>query len=265
MIQKFRGYEDESWNDWVTKFREVATACNWDAARQLNILPTVLDGHAREVFLALPAAQKNTMDNAVRNLGASFNTPEIRRLRASQFDKCVQLPYESCQAFADRLKKLLRESYPDAAPEIQQQLLLARFMSQIRAEFHMPILCANPQTLEQAVAAGKRFELQQVSTDIVANKAKTQQEVVGAIAAMTNVLAPKLNQIVRKVEETRVPAQGESYQEYARQSDDQQNQNWRGRGGNRARGQNRGRNDRTTDGRPICWNCDRIGHTSASC
>ncbi|MCP3685715.1 MAG: hypothetical protein GY861_23965, partial [bacterium] len=51
LLKVFTGDDiSETWQDWIDNFALAARSCGWDEQKKLHVLPTYLDGTAREVY-----------------------------------------------------------------------------------------------------------------------------------------------------------------------------------------------------------------------
>ena len=70
----------EGWDDWITRFENVATVNGWDAKAKLNWIKVCLAGRAQKAFQSLPEASRADYDRVKTALTERFEPPSKREL-----------------------------------------------------------------------------------------------------------------------------------------------------------------------------------------
>ncbi|MCP3665838.1 MAG: hypothetical protein GY696_25640, partial [Gammaproteobacteria bacterium] len=166
--RQFKGRITDDWSKWLSDFNKTSGACRWNEPRKLEILPSVLSDHAEKVYNQvinnLNAQQRTEWDTVTEALNAAFNTAEALRLKATQFHQCKQALGESSEAFADRLQDVYEQAYPTIPAADRGRMLLDAFINNLTPTLKPAVLCSNPCDLNTAVAAARRFEMQDTSS-----------------------------------------------------------------------------------------------------
>ncbi len=191
----FKGRVSDNWAKWLNDFNQTSTACRWNDARKIEILPSLLKEHAEKIYQAVHAdltvPQRQDFVAITQALSQRFNTPDTLRVKAAQFHQCRQLVGESADAFADRLQDIHAEAYPNVQGDDRNRMLLDAFMDNLLPNLKTVVLCNNPQALNAAVAAARRFELQGGAETINAALLSTT---IPAIASLLSTKSPTVQQ-----------------------------------------------------------------------
>ena len=91
----------------------VATAKEWDAAKQLSYLPTLLRGKLIDIYLELDDASKTDMKTLKAALSEKAGLTKDSLSAAKAFMERTQGPDEKVADYASQLKKLFQQGHPD--------------------------------------------------------------------------------------------------------------------------------------------------------
>ncbi len=276
--RQFKGRITDDWTRWLSDFNKTATACRWNADRKLEILPSLLTDHAEKVYRqvvtqGLTAQQRQDWNTVVNTLNEAFNTAESLQLKASQFHQCRQTIGEASEAFADRLQDLYEQAYPTIPAADRGRMLLDAFIKNLNPTLKTAVLCSNPNDLNTAVAAARRFEMQDTSSTISASTLlsstfPSMASLVGALPLSNLTPATSTKAIERQNAGDEVQKLLLQLQEQMQQvqKDVRSNQSSRSQNSDQFNRTNQVQNrTRTFDGRPICFLCNKVGHVQAQC
>ena len=97
---------------WI-RFELVASAKEWDEAKQKLILPTLLCGKLVDSYVALDESARRTLGNIKKALMESVGIARDPLTAGQAFMGRHQGAGEAVRDYATDLKKLFKESYPD--------------------------------------------------------------------------------------------------------------------------------------------------------
>jgi len=115
-----------------TRFEFVAVAKEWDAAKQLAVIPALLRGKLIDYYVELDdATKKDWGQHSRREL-------ERRRIHWLHFTQRNQREGERVSDFASSLKQLFKTAFPQEA--MTSAVLLQRFLTGLRSEISRQLL-----------------------------------------------------------------------------------------------------------------------------
>ena len=140
-----------------TRFELVAAAKEWDTARKLVVLPTLLRGKLLDYYLDLGDDDKvdlKTLKTVLKKKAGIDHDP----LMASRlFNERSQGAQEKAVDFASGLKKLFRQAFPDEDPK--SIVLRQRFLTGLQPSISCQVLLRKkPDTFVEAVADATEVE-----------------------------------------------------------------------------------------------------------
>ena len=141
-----------------SRFELVATEKEWDAAKQLSYLPTLLRGKLIDIYLELDDASKTDMKTLKAALSEKAGLTKDSLSAAKAFMERTQGPDEKVADYASQLKKLLQQGHPDE--DLISKVLLQRFITGLRAPVSQQLLLKNskPGSLDQALKLAGEVE-----------------------------------------------------------------------------------------------------------
>ena len=140
-----------------TRFELVAKAKEWDVAKQLTILPTLLRGKLIDYYIDLP----DDIQDDIKKLKAALEqkagiTPDCFSA-SSAFSRRNQGPDERCGDFTMELVKLFKLAYPTEATT--STVLLQRFVTGLRPSISRHLLLQKrPDDFSQALSDATEIE-----------------------------------------------------------------------------------------------------------
>ena len=155
---------------WI-RFELVAKAKEWDAAKQLTVLPTLLRGKLLDHFVDCDDDTKSDLKKLHAALIAASGLLEDPLSAAKSFIARDQRPDEKVADFASAIKKLFRQAYPEE--RAASKVLLQRFLTGLRAPISQQLLLrGRPDQLEKAIK-----DATEVEYALNFDRARVQQQV----------------------------------------------------------------------------------------
>lgn len=240
-----------------TRFELVAKAKEWNAEKQLTILPTLLRGKLLDHFVDCDDDTKSDLKKLHAALLAASGQLEDPLSAAKQFTSRDQRPEECVADFASAIKKLFRRAYPEE--QATSKVLLQRFITGLRSPISQQLLLrGRPEQLEKAIK-----DATEVEYALNFESARVQQPVFAVterqLRASANEFVPKQEATLQKLqtaldEMTKRMEALESTLAKARQ------------GSNTAAATGR-LGSRRNAGRklPVCYLCGQEGHIKRTC
>ncbi len=255
---KFFGEPGEDIEKWLKSFDRISKANNWPEKRQRDILPAFLRERAAEFYDELEGDL--SLEDLKKEMTKHFLPKEARRFYYADLYARKQGNMESSDDFGREIQQLLRRAYADMPVEHQDTLMREHFVNGLRPEIKRIVLIADPKTFLKAMELAKREEINEQITNGTApwvrpnNVANSQASATSvSVAAISgeqkiNDRLDRLEGVLEKLAISMANMQAPR---------PEQRRQWRG--------ENRDRNLRCSDGRPICNFCKRVGHVEAKC
>lgn len=148
-----RGDFDRSW----TRFSLVAAAKEWDDAKQLTIIPTLLKGKLLDHYIELTDVEKASMADLKKNLTSKAGLTKNKLTAARDFQSRIQGTTEAAGEYASDLKKKFKQAFPEEATT--SAVLLQKFLTGLRPTTSCQVMLkGEPQTFEDAIKVAKDVE-----------------------------------------------------------------------------------------------------------
>ena len=140
-----------------TRFELVASAKEWDEAKQKLILPTLLRGKLVDAYVLLNETARSSLGNIKKALMEGVGISRDPLTTGQAFMSRHQSTGEAVRDYAADIKKLFKESYPEEAQT--SPILLQRFLTGLSPPICRQLLLrGKPTTLEQAIADATSIE-----------------------------------------------------------------------------------------------------------
>ncbi len=173
----FCGGVQESYLQFLDKFRLLAWSLQWDNDKKIRMFPGYLKGVAQDAYLALPDEVRQDWDQLKQALLDRFMPPEHLRLAQTALINKQQRPDESVAAYATAVEKLAREAFPTMPTEHRKDLIRMHFVNGLRPGLRQRILTSHPgASYDDVFAASKSIEAGLTLTESATNWASTTTE-----------------------------------------------------------------------------------------
>jgi len=173
----------DGWDEWITRFENVATVNDWDAAAKLNWIKVCLAGRAQKAFQGLPEGSRDTYDHAKVALTERFEPASKRELYNAELQVRVRKPNEGWADFAEDLRRLTEKAFPDLDGRSQEQLTLTHYLSRLsNPQIAFAVKQQKPKKLDEAVCATLEVESCLIKPVMVGNiTPETEEATIGAV------------------------------------------------------------------------------------
>lgn len=140
-----------------TRFELVAKAKEWNAAKQLIVLPTLLRGKLVDYYTEFDDDTKGDIGKIRLALAKATGRVEDPLVAARTFVSRDQGPEERVEDFANDLKRLFKLAYP--SEDAKSSVLLQRFLTGLRAAISQQLLLRKkPEDLAEAIEGAIQVE-----------------------------------------------------------------------------------------------------------
>ena len=140
-----------------TQFKLVAMAKQWDEAKQLTILPTLLLGRLLDYYVELDTDQKGSLRALKTALMTKASIGQDPLTAGRAFGTRRQGPQERAADFATALRKMFMQAYPEE--KVTSSVLLQQFLTGLHAPVSKQVLLrGQPGNLEKAISEATRVE-----------------------------------------------------------------------------------------------------------
>jgi hypothetical protein len=106
----------------------------WTEAKKLSRFKLSLDGMPRRIFDNLAAAEKDTLQNALRNVRAAMDSPQRRELTYQALAACKQKDGETVKTFLDRLIPLVEATSDNHTAAAKEEILCRTLLEKLKPE-----------------------------------------------------------------------------------------------------------------------------------
>ena len=238
-----------------TRFEFVAAAKEWNANKQLTVIPTLLRGKLIDYYVELEDATKNDLALLKVALLDKSGKKEDPLVASRCFNQRNQSQDEKVTDFAAVLKKLYKSAYPGES--MTSTVLLQRFLTGLRPEIGRQLLLRNrPTNFADALkdAIDIEYALQFDSSDDTINAIGrgTRQT---AQSSDTAPLHQTLETLTKRLESLEATMQKTQKAQTPTPRPPRDNKGY-------GRGQQRYRRNRQVG---PCYNCGAFGHLYRHC
>ena len=133
-----------------TRFELIATAKEWNAAKQLTIVPTLLRGKFIDFYTEFYETTKGDLSRLKLVLQENAGLKIDPLIASRNFNQRDQLQREKVDDYASELKQLFKQAYPDEG--LNLAVLLQKFLTDLLAPIaHQMLLKKKPDNLSEAI------------------------------------------------------------------------------------------------------------------
>ena len=239
-----------------TRFEFVAAAKEWNANKQLAVIPTLLRGRLIDYYVELDDETKADLKLLKAALQERAGTKEDPLLASKNFNQRSQGPDEKVNDYASALKKLFKIAYPDEA--MTSAVLLQRFVTGLRSDIGRQLLLKKTPTnfaaaLKDAVDIEYALEFNNSGDSI---NALTRKPTITTESQDAAALRRSLEALTKRLDSLETTLQ-------RNQSQTTSNATRRQPGYRYGSQPNQPRHRGTTVG--PCYNCGQVGHLRRNC
>ncbi|MES9885165.1 MAG: hypothetical protein ABW185_30355, partial [Sedimenticola sp.] len=194
-----------SWRDYLVHFEMVAELNQWNGPTRAMELAVSLRGTAQGVLSDLRPEQRKDYRSLVLALSSRFEPDNQAELHRAQLKNRVRNRGEALTELAQDIKRLTRMSYPQANPEIREQLAKEGFLDALcDPDLEWAVHQGKPNTAEEAVRLALEYEAFQdgrkrrVGVKLNKPTVRAQCEVTASSSSqegMLNEIMKRINQL----------------------------------------------------------------------
>jgi len=246
-----------------TRFELVASAKGWDENKQKTILPALLRGKLVDYYVDLSEESRASLNAIKKALMEKSGLAKDSLSAGRLFITRDQGAQEKVTDFADELKKLFVQAYPDEATT--SAILLQRFLTGLRTPISRQLLLrGKPETLVNAVKDAREVEYalefgtsgQKPDTQAINTVTVKSLESASKKDENNEALRQTLEKMTLRMEALETQLKGMQLQNNQRRKQQPYQQN-----DSSSRGRGRGYGGT----RLVCWTCQEEGHIRANC
>ena len=271
----FHGSVDESFDEWIKRYRRLALANGWSDDKKKEVLPWYLRGYAEQKYDALTQAELLTFESIVEALRGVFKLSRMPDLKSAELHVRVQGPNESVAEFSQAIRSLTKQGYPEMSTAEQAKLMKRFFINGLRPTIRQFVTLSNPADIDTAETSARGHEVQEfynfgANTYLARPRDKNRYGTVNHVAATPSTGGFDEDRNIVEVflaQQQEINSQMQNLSNQIREmktSETKDRQNF----GNSTRsganpprsqgGQNRGSG-------AVCYHCGRTGHLRAQC
>ena len=121
----------EGWDDWITRFENVATVNAWEAADKLNWIKVCLVGRAQKALQSLPEETQADYSRLKTALIERFEPASKRELYNAELQVRAKRQNEGWADFAEELRCLTEKAFPELDAKSVEQMVLSHYLSRL--------------------------------------------------------------------------------------------------------------------------------------
>ena len=253
MPESFSALDNEEWDSWVSHFEDCAVLNEWNDERRARFLAVRMRGAALVQLQSLPAGVRENYTELKRVLRLKFVPAERVELHKAEFRARHRDRDEKLSVLASSLRRLVGKAYPEAAPELQDNLAKDQFIDALEdREIRIKLRESGPKTLDEAVSRALQIEAMYEAESrrgkgrSVRVVQEPPQEEKNELMELLKQNTTAVNQMVQFVQKQHQPSNNR-----------EPKQNGRGLGPNAGRS----RDLRLR----LCFRCHKKGHFMADC
>ena len=173
----------DGWDEWITRFKNVATVNEWDATAKLNWIKVCLAGRVQKAFQGLPEASRDTYEHVKTALTDRFEPASKRELYNAELQVRMKKPNKGWADFAEELQRLTEKAFPEFDGWSQEQLALTHYLSRLNnSQITFAVKQQKPKRLDEAVRATLEVESCLIKPVVVGNiTSEPEETTVGAV------------------------------------------------------------------------------------
>lgn len=271
-IPDFNGDGSRRFKEWLADIERIAGALNADDATIKALCFESLKGSAAEHFARVNRNHPNAQWRDIRRaLVAQYSDAGDSHIAIQRLRQIKQKRGESIQSFAERIRTLGQEAYPNQQgnnPLVQDSLIEALIDGVVDDHIARKLIRERPDDFEDAVVRAIREQQASKHFSMRRNVYARNEEPMDVNSVVQPRLADKVDQLCDQLEKL-MPAPKpeepsnpiEDVLAKVENLERKISQNF----GGQARGGQKDRRQWTPDGKPICLYCNIPGHIQRDC
>ena len=162
--QSFSGTPGDDFEDYLAQFNITAEINGWNYRQKSLYLANSLTGNARSLLSELNEIQRKDYTCLVQKLSARYGFENRAEVFRAQLKSRVKGKTESISELSQAIKKLSRQSYPNASLDVIEALALDHFIDALtESDIRLRIREVGPKSLSEAEAMAIRLEAHRIA------------------------------------------------------------------------------------------------------
>ena len=158
----------KGWDDWITRFENVATVNDWNAEAKLNWIKVCLAGRAQKVFQSFSEEAQGDYDKAKEALTQRFEPSSKKELYNAELQVQTKRPNEGWADFAEELRHLTEKAFLELDAKGVEQMALTHYLGCLsNPQVALAVKQQCPKKVEEAVRATLEVESYMVKPAMV--------------------------------------------------------------------------------------------------
>ena len=153
MPESFAALDSEKWDSWISHFEDCAVINGWSDKRKAQFLAVHMRGAALLQLQSLATGARENFTTLQMALREKFVPKERVELHKAEFRVRHREQYKKLPDLASSLRRLVSRAYPEAVPDLQDNLAKDQFIYALEdREMRMKLRESGPKTLDEAVS-----------------------------------------------------------------------------------------------------------------
>lgn len=272
---KFRGSIEENVEEYLQAFERVAKANGWDQAKRLVILPCYLEGAALKWYENMEQAEADalTWELAKRKMKEAFQSIAWEEQLEYKLRMRMQGEEETVESYLQDVLNLCTKL--DAG--MNERIKIKHVLRGLKPSLLEKVMLMTNENLEGLIANIKKVQTARFMAGQRVDHLYTGQEAPGVqtvsqpiTPSPTSKLESQLENLAAEFSKLNMRLLGQTQQQKREPPEERRRsepREYQGAASNNRTGgrQQFQRGGRTSDGRVICYKCNRVGHYAINC
>jgi hypothetical protein len=221
----------EDFEEYLSQFKILVELHGWDYREKSLYLASCLTGNARTVLGELSEAQSRDFESLVRVLNMRFGSMERSEMFRAKLKNRVKGEKESLSELAQSIKKLIRQAYPTADPNLLNILALDHYIDALPdPNMRLRLRESKVKGIEEAEIMAIRLETYKMadaqrghSINVVSHKSSSEED--KSLLALLKNIEQKLDKIGQRSQNTEKYPREDNYQKHKPQQSNDKGDN----------------------------------------